>query len=883
MKKMKYDISILIPVYNTEKWVEDTLKSVINQKYDFSKIQVVVINDGSTDHSEEIIKPYLEKYDNIVYVKKENEGLAKTRNLGLTLCEGKYILFLDSDDTISDDTVSSIVPFFDKHYDEIDLVSYKIIPLRDGVEQGLHYRSRYLTKTGVYDLRERESWFASITTMNYCIKNKFEKNIKFDTTPGFFHEDQKFSMDVIKDKMKIGYVDSGVYWYLQQPQSITKTWFYAYYLFETTISFWENFFEQFGDSVPEYYQALLMNDLNWKNKAGILMPYHYEGEEFEQQFGRVKKLLSMVNDDVILHHPGVALYHRYYWLDLKDRKMFKKKISTNYNAISIENEKGLMFAESKIDIDLLKFKIVNDKIKMMVCIKSPAFLYEKSTPKLFVALDKEDIKMLEFPIRDSSYSYYGGFKEKCAKFYLAEIELDYKKIDMFKFYISLHGNLITGRMVFPIGTVFSDKLNRYKYLNNGYIFSYSPLNQFFTIEKATKMRKLEIKSSQFFYYLANDRKKLLVRLMSGLYNPRKPIWLYYDCKGVKKDNGYYQFIHDIEKKDGIKRYYVSNNSKKFNEGLFDGKAKRRVIPFKSLKHKFMYLKASKVITAYVENENCSPYTKNAYTNYIDIARIPEIIYLQHGLLHAHLPWKYSLDRLGIDKEVISSYYEKENFIKNYCFTEEHLIDCGMPRYDFLTPDVKKTNTILYAPSWRSYLVGKQFTGYAKIENVFKESEFYIESKKFLESKELADMLEKYDYVLNFKLHPIFKKYEYLYDIKNDRIKISADYPDSEYKVFITDFSSYVFDFVYLKRAIIYFVPDYIKFKSGMNLYRELDFKFDNGIGDFTQNSDETLLKLEKILKNDGEPSKDKKKKMDNFFIHTDHKQRERLYDALMRD
>ena len=71
MKKFKYDMSVIIPVYNTEKWVEDTLKSVINQKYDFSKIQLVIINDGSVDNSDEIIKPYVDQYDNIVYVKKK--------------------------------------------------------------------------------------------------------------------------------------------------------------------------------------------------------------------------------------------------------------------------------------------------------------------------------------------------------------------------------------------------------------------------------------------------------------------------------------------------------------------------------------------------------------------------------------------------------------------------------------------------------------------------------------------------------------------------------------------------------------------------------------------------------------------------------------------
>lgn len=878
--KTKYDISVIIPVYNTEKWVAKTIDSVLEQEYDISKIQLVIINDGSTDNSDNIIQEYAEKYNNILYVKKENEGLSKTRNLGLKLSEGKYILFLDSDDTISNDTVKSIVTFFDKHYNEIDLVSYKIVPIVNNIPKTkLHYRYRYLTKTGVYDLREKQNWFVSITTMNYCIKNKFKNNVQFDTSPGFFHEDQKFSMDIIKEKMKIGYVDTGTYWYLQQPASITKTSFYAYYLFETTISFWENFFKQFKGDVPEYYQALFINDLNWKNKAGILMPYQYEGKKFDEEFGRVIKLLSQVNDDVILYHPGLSIYHKYYWLDFKDKKQSKKQVLTHRDAIAVEKDNKIILADSKIDIDLLKFRIVDNKIKMMICIKSAAFLYEKSIPKVVVAYDEEDIKLEEFAVRESSFSYF-QCKEKCARFYLAELEINYKDVDMFKVYISLHDNLISSRFIFPKGTVFSDKLERYNYLQNGYIFTYQKNKEYFTINKATKKDKFYVRANRFIYHYTDNKKKLLLRLLTKLYNPKKPIWLYYDCKGVKKDNGYYQFIHDLEIKDGIKKYYVSNNSKSFNKGLFNRKQKRHVIKFNSYKHKLLYLKASKIITAYIEEENSSPFTKNNYTYYIDIAKIPEIIYLQHGILHAHTPWKYSLDRLSLDKEVISTYYEKENFKKNYCFTDEHLIDCGMPRYDFLNSDVKKTNTILYAPSWRSYLVGKQISNYAKIEKTFLESEFYIESKKFLESKELADMLEKYDFTLNFKLHPIFKKYEYLYKTNNKRIKIGADLPDSEYKVFITDFSSYVFDFVYLKRAIIYFVPDYIKFKSGMNLYRELDFKFENGIGDFTQDSETTLKKLEEILKNGGNPSKDKLKKMENFFIHNDHKQRDRLYKAL---
>lgn len=874
MKKFKYDVSVVMPVYNAAETVEESIKSILNQKYDNNKIQLIMINDGSKDNSIEIIKKY--ESENVIVIDKENSGVSDTRNIGLSKSEGKYILFLDSDDTISDDTIASIVPFFDEHYEEIDLVSYKIIPVLNGKELKQHYRSKYLTKTGIYDLTKKENWYVSITTMNYCIKNKFKDNLKFE---GDFHEDQKFSMYVVKDKMKVGYVENGTYWYTQQPKSVTKTKFHAYYLFEPTMKYWEDFFNEFPNDIPEYYQALFINDINWKYKSGILMPYQYEGEEFEREFGRIKKLITRMNDEAILYHPAVNFHHKFYWMSFKDKKSTNREVLTSHQSIALINDKKLVYSSDKVEIDLLKFRVVEDKIKMMICIKSPAFLYTEEIPKVRVSLDSSNLKTKFFDVRESSFSYY-ECKEKCAQFYISEIEIDYKETETFKIFILLQDNVIPGKFNFPIGTVFSDKLKRYKYLNNKYLIEYNQKNDCFDIKKTSFLERAEIKINNFLYYLIRDRKKLLVRMISNLYNPKKEIWLYYDCKNVKKDNGYYQFVHDMEIKDGVKRYYVSNNTKEFNKGLFPGKLKRRVIKFNSFKHKFIYLKASKIITAYIEQENSSPYTKNAFTYYADIATTPEVIYLQHGILHAHMPWKYSLDRLPLDREVISSHFEKENFVNNYAFTNEHLIDCGMPRYDFLTPNVTKTNTILYAPSWRSYLVGNAASGFEKIENVFLESEFYKETQKFLNSKELADMLEKYDFTLNFKLHPIFKKYEYLYKFENKRIKVGADLPESEYKVFITDFSSYVFDFVYVKSSIMYFVPDYIKFKSGMNLYRELDFKFDNGFADFTQTSEETLKKLEVILKNGGTPSKDKLKKMDTFFIHNDKNQRDRLYKAL---
>ena len=96
-------VSIIIPVYNTEKFLERCLNSVLNQT--LRDIEIIVVNDGSKDNSLEIIKRFIQIDDRIILIDKENEGLTKTRNRGLEIASGKYIYNLDSDDYLEEDTM----------------------------------------------------------------------------------------------------------------------------------------------------------------------------------------------------------------------------------------------------------------------------------------------------------------------------------------------------------------------------------------------------------------------------------------------------------------------------------------------------------------------------------------------------------------------------------------------------------------------------------------------------------------------------------------------------------------------------------------------------------------------------------------------------------
>ena len=95
----KFKVSVVVPVYNTAEYLPECLDSLVGQSIGLDAIQVVVVDDGSTDDSGEVIRAYAERYpDNFVCLSQENAGQGAARNLGLARCEGEYVGFMDSDD-----------------------------------------------------------------------------------------------------------------------------------------------------------------------------------------------------------------------------------------------------------------------------------------------------------------------------------------------------------------------------------------------------------------------------------------------------------------------------------------------------------------------------------------------------------------------------------------------------------------------------------------------------------------------------------------------------------------------------------------------------------------------------------------------------------------
>ncbi len=115
-------VSIIVPVYNMEKYIERCLDSLLLQ--DMNRVEILVVDDGSTDETSNIISNYQKRFPNrINYFYKDNEGLSEARNVGIKLAKNEYVMFVDPDDYIEFDLVQNLKKYMD---DNIDLVKYKM-------------------------------------------------------------------------------------------------------------------------------------------------------------------------------------------------------------------------------------------------------------------------------------------------------------------------------------------------------------------------------------------------------------------------------------------------------------------------------------------------------------------------------------------------------------------------------------------------------------------------------------------------------------------------------------------------------------------------------------------------------------------------------------
>ena len=271
-------VSVIIPVYNAQEGIKQCLDSLLNQT--FKDYEIILLNDGSTDNTIEVIKSYASKNDCIRVIDKENEGVAKTRNKGIHLAKGEYIVFIDNDDFIDSD-------YLERFYNEIDQEQLDIVL---GGYKRVNQEMKTLFKQ---DLTQSE-WSKSIVVAPWAriYRTSFltDNNIQFFDYP--IGEDVVFTLTAYNLTEKIKIIDyNGYNWFFNE-KSISNTSQRGFNPNIDIVYFLSHLLKVAGDSkyiryfIKRYYIWYLL----FSGRAA-------SSSSFMDQYRRIKEWVSKENID----------------------------------------------------------------------------------------------------------------------------------------------------------------------------------------------------------------------------------------------------------------------------------------------------------------------------------------------------------------------------------------------------------------------------------------------------------------------------------------------------------------------------------------------------------------------------------------------------------
>lgn len=200
-------ISIIIPIFNVEKYLQRCLDSVIGQTYE--RLEIILINDGSTDNCEKIMKDYAKNDLRIKCIMKSNGGLSSARNMGIDHARGQYLCFIDSDDYVSPDFVETL---------------YKNIKQNDADICWCDAYFKFNEREELLKFDKKSVWlFQNSAVWNKMYKRDLflENNIHF--FEGIWYEDLEITPRLMTKSRKSVYVEKALYYYVQNEKSITRT------------------------------------------------------------------------------------------------------------------------------------------------------------------------------------------------------------------------------------------------------------------------------------------------------------------------------------------------------------------------------------------------------------------------------------------------------------------------------------------------------------------------------------------------------------------------------------------------------------------------------------------------------------------------------------
>jgi glycosyltransferase involved in cell wall biosynthesis len=861
-------VSCIIPIYNVEKYLCEAIDSVINQNIGFEKnVELILINDGSTDASGAICEEYKEKYPgNIAYIEQENAGVSAARNAGLDVASGEFVAFLDGDDRYSENFFEAGVKFLREHGDEMDFVAMPL-KLFGNVRDDSHPLNVKFDKgSRVIDTRAEPQHFIMhlhAALYKYSAAEKYRMNPKFAIA-----EDADWLHRHIQDNPKYGVCVETAYNYRRgheesiiSGQTSNLLWYRK--LLDLYPEWIARNIQLFG-KVTRYTQSMIMYDLQWF-KLEIIPDEVKSKINLDELRNQLSKIVSIIDDDIITDSKSLNHWQKYYLLTLKHGEA--ELSFQNFRPIFVLNNQKFENFSPTVWVNIV------EEYNGSICLSGFFYLANYRCISL-VVFYKQCCYESERLLVNFKDEYFLGTTVHKAYVFDLKIPFDGEGYLEFYFYVDGVGYFLCEKFGFaansrmrnkPRAFVLGDKCILTKTAKQN-IWAVSPIS----LSGIKLSIEDYIKHNPKVFQDIKDIELLREYLQAYPILAGHKIWLFSDRKLKADDNAEHLFRYCANIDDGIEKYFlVDSGSRAFH----DLKSVGNVLAYGSMEHKLLSFFAEKwVFSDYVFD------LRYPFGSYIQSEKFQglckaKFCFLQHGVTKDDMTRHFSRWNVNCKLLVTAGHNEYTSLLDdNYGYNSDIIKLTGFPRFDGLKNSTR--NQILFLPTWRNNL--------AIFDDIysprFKETLFFAGLQSFLSNKRLLDTLHKLKYDFVIKWHPRLlvqqKDFELDPSIKTSPVDESYQTLYAESALAITDYSSAVFDFAYLKKPILYYHFCTPNLRPGY-----FDYESD-GFGEVTYAEDEFVDLIVQYMENACEMKEEYKQRVDDFFAFNDKNNCKRVYDAI---
>lgn len=327
-------ISVIVPVYNVEKYLKKCIKSIMSQSY--TNLEIILINDGSTDNSGKICDELKEQDKRIKVIHKSNGGLSDARNAGLKIANGKYIGFVDSDDYIAEDMFETLYNINKKYNSDISIVSFyeiykdKVIGVRD---------SKKLQELTKIDAMKELLIDTNIQSYawNKLFRRELFEGLEFPTNKNF--EDIATTLLLFEKANKVVLLEEPKYYYVRRDDSIVGVRNYKTYK-----DYLDVIYDKYKYLDGKYEELDLYNAYNfvinmiWVYTIIVAFDLEEVYEDFKNQYDLFESLINKYQNEIIDkldNHNKAVLY-----MMLLDKEYSKPAVKQLYKTFKEKRNDG---------------------------------------------------------------------------------------------------------------------------------------------------------------------------------------------------------------------------------------------------------------------------------------------------------------------------------------------------------------------------------------------------------------------------------------------------------------------------------------------------------------------------------------------------------------